>query len=116
VTPSAVARSGDVSAAAGTTPATGADSGTWTAGTLTLSTADLLSSDGRAVVVEAACTFSFTGKAGNTAVTDSSTVELKPGSPALLVGGTHPLLDGDAEEDDYGNTVSVSSDAALRTD
>ncbi|MFF4911220.1 hypothetical protein ACFY2T_40875 [Streptomyces sp. NPDC001260] len=112
-----VARTGDVSAKAGTKLPEGADSGTWTVseGNPTVTTTDLLTSDGRKVVVEATCDFSFTGKSGNTAVTNSSTVKLEPGSRALDAGGVAPLVDGDSKQDSYGNTVSVSSDALLQT-
>ncbi|MEW2121951.1 hypothetical protein AB0945_43970 [Streptomyces sp. NPDC005474] len=116
VAPKSVARTGDVSTKAGTTLPAGTDSGAWTPGAVTVTTTDLLTSDGRKVVVEATCDFSFTGKSGNTAVTNSSTVKLKPGSRSLNAGGIAPLVDGDSNQDSYGNTVSVSSDALLQTD
>ena len=109
----AVARSGDVSAAAGATPYTGATSGTWTAGTPELTTSGVLSSDGRAAVVKARCSFSFSGTNGQTGVTGSSTVTLEPGGRALTAAGVCPLVDGDTAEDSFGNKVSVASDALL---
>ena len=110
-----VARTGDVSATAGTGVPTTADSGTWTPGKVEETTTDLLSSDGKAVVVAASCTFAFAGTKGNSAVADSSTVALKPKDRAVTAAGVTPLVDGDSRKDDYGNTVSASSDALLRT-
>lgn len=110
-----VARTGDASATAGTGVPTTADSGTWTAGPVDTKTTDLLSSDGRAVLVEASCTFSFSGTKGNSAVADSSKVTLTPGSRTLTAGGVAPLVDGDSTKDDFGNTVKVSSDATAAT-
>ena len=110
-----VAREGDASAAAGKTPYTGATSGTWTPGSVTETTADRASSDGAKVVTQAKCSFSFSGTNGTSAVTGSSTVTLSPGSLLLSIDGATPLVDGDSAKDSFGNTVSVSSSAILRT-
>ena len=110
-----VAREDDVSATAGTKLATGADSGAWTAEGVTVATTALVTSDGREVVLEATCTFTFKGKSGNSTMTASSTLTLKPGSRTLHVGDVAPLVDGDRIQDVFDNTISVSSDALLRT-
>ena len=68
----AVAARGDVSAKAGTTPSSKADSGTWTAGPVSVTTFDDLTVGGDPVVVEAECTFTFSGTKGNSAVADSA--------------------------------------------
>lgn len=112
--PPAVARSGDVSATAGTTAYSGATSGTWTAATPALTTTTVLSCDG-AVVTKATCSFSFSGTNGQSPVTGTSSVTLSPGRLALTVDGVSPLVDGDSAKDSYGNKLSVSSGAALTT-
>ncbi|HEX5543342.1 MAG TPA: hypothetical protein VFX60_17610 [Micromonospora sp.] len=111
-----VARPADVSATAGSSPYTGATSGTWTPGTLQLTTSDVLSSDGHKVVVKVSCSFSFFGTDGQKSVNGSSTVTLEPGSRGLTAAGVCPLVDGDSAQDTFGNTVSVASDALLVTD
>lgn len=110
-----VAREGDVTAKVGTTPYTGATSGTWSSGSLTLTTAPLASSDGKVVVVKAESSFTFSGANSSTAVTGSSSVVLSPGQLLLSIDGTAPLVDGDSAQDAFGNTVSVSSSATLHT-
>ncbi|AEH10752.1 MULTISPECIES: hypothetical protein [Protofrankia] len=112
----AAARPTDVSATAGSSPYTGATSGTWTAGTPQLTTSDVLSSDGQAIVVGASCSFTFSGTNGQTNVNGSSTVTLEPGGRALTAAGVCPLVDGDSARDSFGNTVFVASNASLVTD
>lgn len=113
--PGSVARAGDVTATVGQLPYSGATSGTWTAGTVATTTATLASSDGAAVVVGASCTFSFNGTNGQSPVTGTSTVTLSPGPRVLTIGGVAPLVDGDSQQDAYGNTLRVGSTATLRT-
>ncbi|WOP18902.1 hypothetical protein [Raineyella sp. LH-20] len=113
--PSSVAREGDVTATVGQLPYSGATSGTWTAGTVASTTASA-SSDGAAVVVGASCTFSFNGTNGQSPVTGTSTVTLSPGPRVLTIGGVAPLVDGDSQQDAYGNTLRVGSTATLRTE
>ena len=115
MTAKSVARSDDVSTLAGSTSYTGATSGSWTAGDLTLTTASLASIGGSTVVTKAACTFSFSGSNGQSAVTGTSSVTLNPSSRLLTIDGTSPLVDGDSAKDDYGNTIKVSSSALLKT-
>jgi len=115
VTAKSIARSGDVSAQAGSSMYTGATSGSWTAGDLTLTTASLASSGGSKAVIKATCTFSFSGSNGQSAVTGTSSVTLNPSSRLLTIGGTAPLVDGDSAKDDYGNTIKVSSSTLWKT-
>src|SRR5687767_6357533 len=110
-----VARAGDVAAATGSTYYSGADSGAWSAGALSSTTTSLVTSDGKQVVTKASCTFSFSGKAGNSPVTGTSTVKLEPATRRLKVAGASPLVHGDSTKDSYGNTLSVESTATLRT-
>jgi hypothetical protein len=111
----AVAARGDVSAEAGTTPSSKADSGTWTAGPVSVTTFDDLTVGGDPVVVEAECTFTFSGTKGNSAVADSATVTLTAADHPLLGTQDSVLVHGDEESDTYGNKVSVSSTRDLRT-
>jgi hypothetical protein len=110
-----VARKGDVTATVGTMPYTGASSGTWSPGTLTVTTAPLASSDGNEVVVKAESSFTFLGSSGNTTIKGDSSVVLSPGPQLLTIDGSAPLVHGDSAQDAYGNTVSVSSSATLHT-
>lgn len=112
-----VARAGDVSATPGTTPVTGS-TGAWSAGTISETTTSVFTSDRRAIVVEARCTFSYSGNTTSTPsspVSQTSTVTLRPHTRALKVGGSPPLVDGDREQDSYGNALSVGSDATWST-
>lgn len=112
-----VAIAGDATATAGAVVAAGADSGTWTAGPITESTYDVLTSGGSKVLYKAECTFSFSGKdSANAAVTDTSTVTLDATTKVLQGGGTFVLVDGDSQADEYDNTVSISASAPLRVD
>ncbi|KOU61527.1 hypothetical protein ADK57_27640 [Streptomyces sp. MMG1533] len=108
-----VAVQGEVSATAGQKPFEGADSGKWTAGTVNETASDTLKVDGSFVLHQASCAFTFTGKAGQTPVSGSSTVELTPTTDKLFADGTGVLLDGDAAGDAYGNTLKASSAGRL---
>jgi hypothetical protein len=109
-----VAGDGDVSATAGTVLFTGADKGTWTAGSVQLKTYAKLEAGGKPVVHQAECTFSFSGSAGNTAVTGTSRVTLtKPGRP-LQKGQQSVLVDGDSVTDSFGNKLAVTSTRRLQ--
>lgn len=106
-----LARAGDVSATVGTTFYTGADSGSWAAGTVSETTTPGFTSDGTVVVTQASCVFTFTGKAGTAQNPGSSTVTLSAGDRALQIGDAAPLVDGDRQADDFGNTLRVASTA-----
>lgn len=110
-----VAHEGDVTATAGKSPYTGATSGTWTAGAVTATNAPLAASDGKKVIVQAECTFTFSGTNGTSTVTGTSKVALAPGSRLLTIDGSMPLVDGDSQQDSYGNTLAAASAATLST-
>ena len=110
----AVACTGDASATAGRGIPTTADSGTWTAGPLSQSAYPKVKVGGATVLHEVSCTFSFAGTKGNSAVAASSTVTLRGAANKLEPGTAPPLRDGDAEQDSYGNRVSVSSSRKMR--
>jgi hypothetical protein len=106
---------GDVSATAGTTPFTGAQGGTWAAGSVQLKTYAKLEAGGKPVVHQAECTFSFSGaNASGAKVEGTSTVTLtEPGRP-LQKGQQSVLVDGDSANDSFGNKLSVSSTRRLQ--
>ncbi|MFJ8675629.1 hypothetical protein [Streptomyces sp. NPDC093589] len=108
-----VAVQGEVSATAGQKPFEGADSGNWKAGAAAETASGTLSLDGAFVLHGASCTFTFNGKVGQSPVAGSSTVELKPTTDKLLADGTGVLLDGDAAQDTYGNTLKASASGRL---
>jgi hypothetical protein len=115
-----VAVEGDVSATAGTTPYTGADSGTWTAGPVSLTSYGNLKVKGKKVVWKATCTFSFSGKAGNTTVTGSETVTLTATTKLLNKNQTKVLVDGDSKTGGdaapkFDNKLSVSASGPLKS-
>jgi hypothetical protein len=99
----AVAVEGDVTATAGTAPFTGAESGTWTAGAVSVTTYDDLVVGTRKVVWKATCTFSFTG----------ATTLLNKSRTSVLVDGD-AQTGGDAAPT-FDNRLSVAASGALRT-
>ncbi len=117
-----VARAGDVRATASlatnypneTAPTA---TGEWSAGPVSEATVAVAGSDGARVVRAASCTFTFEGSntQSGALVTVFSTVNLDPLPRVLTVGGFDPLVDGDEEGDDYGNTLRVASSATWRT-
>ena len=114
-----VARTGEVQPSVGEKLFTGADSGTWTAGTVTAEAAGSPPSSplrvGGEVIRSASCALSFTGTAGSTTVTGTSTVSLTATGTVLTVGGAAVLRDGDTAKDDFDNTLTASSEAPLRS-
>jgi hypothetical protein len=113
-----VARDGDVSASVGSLLPPGVAEGTWQDGPVSVTKKPSFTSDGTALVVAASCTFTMPdAKApnGNPVAVPPSIVNLNPESRKLKVGGSSPLVDGDFDDDNYGNTVSVSSSAAWST-
>ncbi|MBM2614003.1 hypothetical protein JIG36_00340 [Actinoplanes sp. LDG1-06] len=107
--PKAVARSGDVTATAGTTFFTGATSGSWTAGSVSETTHTKLSK----ALVSASCVFSFTGKNdAGAVVTGTETVTLKAGSTKLRAA---VLRNGDEATGTFGNKLSASAAWKLHT-
>jgi hypothetical protein len=118
MTGTAVAGEGDVTATAGLSPFTGADSGTWTPGPITVTTYLKLRAGEAKVAFKASCTFQFTGKSGQTPITGSEEVTLTAtGSAKLQKGRNGVLLDGDNAEGPgaFGNKLTASSTRTLRT-
>ena len=118
MTGTAVAGEGDVTATPGSIFFTGASSGTWTAGPVTVTTYPTLRAGGAQVAFQASCTFQFIGKTGQTPVTGSETVTLTAaGSAKLQKGLNGVLLDGDNAEGPgaFGNKLTASSTRTLRT-
>jgi hypothetical protein len=112
-----VATEGDVTATAGTTPYTGASSGTWTAGSVSCTSYAKLHAGGAPAISEATCTFNFAGtSASNSADTGSETVTLRAGPTTLQGGASGVLLDGDSKTDSFGNKLAASSAAPLKTE
>jgi len=117
-----VAVQGDVSATAGTSPYTGADSGTWTAGTVSETSYANLKSGGKEVVWKAECTFSFSGtnSSSGATVTGSEKVTLTATTKLLKKGEHSVLVDGDSKSGggtppSFDNKLSVSAAGPLKT-
>ncbi|MFG3497632.1 hypothetical protein [Streptomyces sp. NPDC047928] len=111
----AVAGEGDVTATVGTMPFTGADTGTWTQGTMTETASTTLKADGAFVLHAVTCVFDFQGtNSAGAAVKAASTVTLKAEPSLLRPGGRPVLLHGDSAEDAFGNRLKVASTRSLR--
>jgi hypothetical protein len=116
-----IAGAGDFNATVGTKPHDDADSGTWTAGTIQLTTLPEIKAGvevkaGDAVAVyQAKCKFDFAGKKGNSQILRDSTVTLIAAYTVLRCGGKGVLLHGAAGKDKYGNELSATSTRPLRS-
>jgi hypothetical protein len=72
---------------------------------------------GSAVVVSATCAFVFTGTnsaSGAPFTSPLSIVSLASQQHILRVGSSYPLVDGDENHDEYGNSLKVDSTATWR--
>jgi hypothetical protein len=112
-----VAVQGEIKATPGTTPFAPADTGSWTAGPVVEVTHAKLGVKGKLVVLEASCTFSFSGAVSSTGapVAGVEVVMLKPTTTILLKSGTFVLLDGDKKQGTYGNTLEAAAAGHLTT-
>ncbi len=111
-----VAVEGDVTATPGTTPFTGADSGTWTAGTVTYLSYAKLTVNGIKVIWQAQCAFTFSGASSSgTAVTGAETVTLTANTTILQKGISNVLVNGDTATGNYGNELKAQSSGPLKT-
>jgi hypothetical protein len=111
-----VAVEGDVSATVGTAPFTGAEAGTWTAGSVSLTSHANLKVGGKKAVWKATCTFSFTGQSSSGAtVNGSETVTLTATTKLLDKSQSSVLVDGDQAQGNYGNKLTASATGALKT-
>lgn len=111
-----VAVEGDVQATAGTTPFTGAASGTWTAGSVTCSSYDQLKIGGSKVIYKAECKFTFNGTSSAPAsITGDETVTLEAKSTKLQGGLSKVLVNGDSVTGNFGNKLQINASHKLST-
>jgi hypothetical protein len=111
-----VATVGDVSPTPGTTPFTGAKTGTWTPGAVAYTSYAPLRSRGVNAISEARCTFSFSGSTeGGSTVTGSEEVVLRAASTVLQKGAAGVIVDGDSATGTFGNRLSASTAEPLKT-
>ena len=117
-----VAVQGEVSATAGSVFANedANKSGSWIAGPVTDKFYDHLTIDGKPVIYESSCTFSYAGATtGNppTAVpVQPETVTLKAGATVLQSGSNKVLLDKDETQSSFGNKLSTSAAGHVTSD
>ena len=112
-----VAVEGDVVATAGTSPFTGADKGTWTAGQISYQSYAKLTVSGQKVIHEASCTYDFSGTTtdGNP-ILGKESVTLTASPTLLQKGQSQVLVNGDAAKDSkYGNKLEVQTSNVLKT-
>lgn len=107
-----VAVEGDVQAIVGTAMITPAETGTWTAGSITESSYNKLKIEETKVIYKVECTFTFSGSytppgGTPTAVSGSETVTLTANSTKLQNGFSNVLVNGDSAEGTYGNKLQV---------
>jgi hypothetical protein len=116
-----VATAADVQTTAGTTPYTGAASGTWTPPvTITTVGYSKVKVGGQKVIYEADGTFTFAGLTGGGApISGTDDVSLKAtdlGSTKLQKGENSVLRDGDTTDGgSYGNKIYISSTRKLKS-
>jgi len=115
-----VATQADVQTQPGTTQFTGAASGTWSAGPVSVVSYAKLTIGGQAVILSASCTFSFTGASGSTPpVTVTGSEEVTLSAAALdttkLQGGLLQVLRDSNQSNTslFGNVIKISSSEKL---
>lgn len=109
---------GDVKATPGTAPFTGAASGTWTAGPVTVVPYPKLSAGGKKVIYQASCVFNFAGTSpppANSPVSGSETVMLAAKKTTLNAGQSFVLVDGDQQDGMFGNKLQATATQKLTT-
>jgi hypothetical protein len=109
-----IAVEGDVIAIPGTTPYPPAVSGAWIPGPVTYSAYSKVKVNGRGVIYEAKCTFTFSGVGpppASSPVSGTEDVTLSAGSTAVNDGQDSVLLDGDSETGNYGNQLQAIASA-----
>ena len=118
----AVATEGDVVVTLGTMPYQAGSSGLWSAGSVSYVSYAYLTVDGKKVISEASCGFSFSGKKDaephDPVVTPGpQTLKLAPPQPTLLQkGDAHVLRNGDTASDQWGNTLTVVTQNRLTSE
>jgi hypothetical protein len=119
-----VAVEGDVSPTVGVAMFTGAQSGEWKAGPVTVTTYPNLKSGGKKVIWKAECTFSFSGaNASGAPVTGTERVTLTATTKLLNKGQHQVLVDGDSKTggdlpppaSNYDNKLTISASGPLKT-
>lgn len=93
--------------------AKGADSGSWKAGTPSYTSYSKLKSGSKKVIWKVQCTFSFTGKAGNSGFTTQETVTLTATTKKLNKSQNKVLVDGDSKISEEGNKIAISASGKL---
>ncbi len=107
-----IAVEGDVIATPGTTPYPPAVSGAWIPGSVIYSSYSKVKINGRVVIYEAKCTFTFTGVTSSTppvAVSGTEDVTLSTSRTSVNNGQNSVLLDGDSKTGNYGNQLQVAA-------
>jgi hypothetical protein len=118
----AVATEGDVVVTLGTVPYQVGSSGLWSAGSVSYVSYAYLTVDGKKVISEASCGFSFSGKKDvephDPVVTPGpQSLKLSPPQPTLLQkGDAHVLRHGDTASDQWGNTLTVVTQNRLTSE
>ena len=118
----AVATEGDVVVTLGTVPYQPNSTGTWSAGSVSYVSYAYLMVDGKKVISEASCGFSFSG-AKNAPPNDPvatpgpQSLKLAPPQPTVLQKGDAQVLrHGDTATDQWGNTLTVVTANALTSE
>ncbi len=113
-----VAVEGDVQATAGSTPFTGAESGTWTSEPVIYSSYDHLKIGGSKVIYKAPCKFTFSGTSPapqKNPISGDETVTLEAQSTKLQGSVSKVLVDGDSATGKFGNKLQISASHQLST-
>lgn len=111
---------GDVQATAGSTVPATASGGSWSAGSVSYTSYNQLKVGGTKVIYEASCTFTYSGgtqKADSSKphATETSTVTLTASATLTQHGLNNVLVNGDSEQDSYGNKLKVQAGGVLKT-
>ena len=118
----AVAAEGDVVVTVGTVPYQPNSSGLWSAGSVSYVSYAYLTVDGKKVISEASCGFSFSGTKNaephDPVVTPGpQTLKLAPPQPTVLQKGDAQVLrNGDTATDQWGNTLTVVTQNRLTSE
>jgi len=113
-----VALSGDIIATPGGVPPAPCTAGSWSAGPVIETLGAKVSQGGTKVVLQAECTFTFTGTQTPPGIpcSGSSKVTLSANPTKLTDNGSDILVLGDTNSDSYGNTLTASpSQTKLKT-
>lgn len=91
--------------------------GAWQAGTVTYQSYSRLTIQGKPVIYQASCTFTYTGgtASGNPVTVLPDTVTLKAGTTLLQKGANKVLVDGDQITSSSGNKLEVHASHIVST-